>query len=142
MKTITTILTILLSTLTYSQNNFGFTSALDASVKASARLGICPNITITQDYEQFRIGCDYSYSLSKYQEYRSHTIQGLIGINMHSASIELGIGQHFNNNKCVLAWSFGARFRYNNRIFTSIKVGSDFANFSVGYTLFKYNDRK
>ena len=142
MKRIITIVSVILSTITYSQNDFGWTTTIDASIKPSIKLGICPTLTVTQDYEPFRLGCEYSYSISRYQEYRHHTVQGLIGINMHSASIEFGLGQHVNGGQSVLAWSFGARFRYKNRLVTAVKVGSDFANFSVGYTLFKYNDRK
>lgn len=142
MKTIIIIISLLTSLTSQAQNNFGWTSSIDVTAKASVMLGIAPTITFTQDYEGFRFGGEYSYSLSRLKEYRHNTIQGLIGINFHNASIELGLGKHINGLESAFAWSFGGRFRFDNRLIVSAKIGSDFTSVSVGYTVFKYNSRK
>lgn len=138
MKTIIIIVTTLIISLnTQAQSYYDWNTSLDVSAKASMMLGIAPTITITQDYTAFRFGGEYSYSLSRYDKYRHHTAQLLLGVNFYDVSVEAGIGSHINNNEYALAWSFGARFRFENKMMMTLKTGSDFVSLSVGYTLFK-----
>ena len=137
MKKLLVVLAIVMAGVCNAQSN-EWTTALDVSLKVSGINSIAPTLTVTEDFNKFRVGIDYSKSLSTSSQYRYNTLQGIVGYNLSSLCIEANSGLRFKDGYSRFVWGVGVRKRFDNKIMLTAKIGSDYVSASIGFTPFKF----